>query len=168
MIGVTSAPLPLERSLERVERNLALLTRSVARTQRLIRRLEQQNQTRFCPIEDTAYIVLHDVLKRELGWDVRPLERSWQRWNGQPEEIDVFGQAADPARPGHAIWIVGEAKHNLTVSEVRRFAAQAARARRHLAGEVFAVCFCYRARPEVQQAVRDAGLRLVFSYGKLV
>ena len=41
-------------------------------------------------------------------------------------------------------------------------------ARRHLVGEVFAVCFCYRARPEVQQRVRDAGIHLVFSYGKLV
>ena len=38
----------------------------------------------------------------------------------------------------------------------------------HLVGEVFAVCFCYQARPEVQQAIRDAGIRLVFSYGKLV
>jgi len=38
----------------------------------------------------------------------------------------------------------------------------------HLEGELFPVCFCYRARPEVQQRIRDAGLRLVFSYGKLV
>jgi F0F1-type ATP synthase membrane subunit b/b' len=119
-------------------------------------------------IEDIAYIVLHDVLKREFGWQVGVLEREWQTWDGEPEEVNVFGEATDPARPGQAIWIVGEAKHNLTAKEVDRFARQVGRARRHLVGEIFPVCFCYRARPEVQQQVRDAGIRLVFSYGKLV
>jgi len=119
-------------------------------------------------IEDIAYIVLHDVLKREFGWQVGALEREWQTWDGEPEEVNVFGEATDPARPGQVIWIVGEAKHNLTQKEVDRFAGQVERARRHLVGEIFPVCFCYRARPEVQQRVRDAGIRLVFSYGKLV
>jgi hypothetical protein len=119
-------------------------------------------------IEDIAYIVLYDVLKREFGWQVGVLERSWQTWDGEPEEVNVFGVATDPARPNQTIWVVGEAKHNLTVREVERFAKQVERARPHLVGELFPVCFCYRARPEVQQAVREAGLRLVFSYGKLV
>ena len=119
-------------------------------------------------IEDIAYIVLHDVLKRELGWDVMPLERSWQRWGVDVEEVDVFGQAMDPARADVTIWVVGEAKHNLTLKQVQRFEQLVTRARAHLTGEVFAVCFCYRARPEVQTAVKKAGLRLVFSYGKMV
>jgi hypothetical protein len=63
---------------------------------------------------------------------------------------------------------VGGTKHNLTAREVDRFIRQVERARRHLEGEVFAVCFCYRAWPEVQQMVRDAGIRLVFSCGKMV
>ena len=119
-------------------------------------------------IEDIAYIVLHDVLKRELGWDVMPLERSWQRWGVDVEEVDVFGQAMDPASADVTIWVVGEAKHNLTLKQVQRFEQLVTRARAHLTGEVFAVCFCYRARPEVQTAVKKAGLRLVFSYGKMV
>jgi len=119
-------------------------------------------------IEDVAYIVLHEVLKREYGWEVGVLERSWETWDGEPEEINVFGVASDPANPGRTIWIVGEAKHNLTAKEVRKFARQVERARRHLMGDVFPVCFCYRARPEVQQMIKDAGLRLVFSYGKIV
>ncbi len=45
---------------------------------------------------------------------------------------------------------------------------QVERARGHLSGEVFPVCFCYRARPEVQEAVQEAGIRLVFSSGKIV
>jgi predicted CopG family antitoxin len=119
-------------------------------------------------IEDIAYIVLYEVLKREFGWQVGVLERRWQLWEQHPEEVNVFGQATDPARPNATIWIVGEAKHNLTAREVKKFIKQLERARKHLRGEIFPVCFCYRARPEVQQLVTDAGIRLAFSYGKLV
>jgi hypothetical protein len=76
--------------------------------------------------------------------------------------------AKDPTRPGKTIWIVGEAKHNLTVRDVERFAEVVERARRNLTGENFPVCFCYRARPEVVTEIERARLRLVYSYGKLV
>lgn len=119
-------------------------------------------------IEDIAYIVLYNVLKRELGWQVSELHRSWQRWDTEPEEVNIFGTATDPARPETTIWIVGEAKPNLTLKEVEDFIKQVERARQHLVGEIFPVCFCYRARPEVEQILRDTGIRLVFSYGKLI
>ncbi len=119
-------------------------------------------------LEDVAYIVVHDVLGRELGWQVQPLARTWLQWNGAGQEIDLFGQAQDPARPDTTIWIVGEVKFNLTTKEVERFTRKVAKARSNLPGEVFPVCFCYRARPEVQQAVQAAGMRLVFSYGRMI
>jgi predicted nuclease with TOPRIM domain len=156
----------------RTEERVAELAMAQTRTERALERLSQQvgglSETVGGDIEDIAYIVLHDVLKREFGWQVGVLEREWQTWDGEPEEVNVFGEATDPSRPGQVIWIVGEAKHNLTQKEVDRFVGQVERARRHLVGEIFAVCFCDRARPEVQQQVRDAGIRLVFSYGKLV
>ncbi len=161
-----------EERVGRLEEALERLTQAQARTEEALERLSRQvgglSETVGGDIEDIAYIVLHDVLKRELGWDVGLLERTWQRWDGELEEVNVFGQARDPAQPEQTIWIVGEAKHNLTLKEVEKFARQVQRARAHLAGEVFPVCFCYRARPEVQERVRDLGLRLVFSYGKLV
>jgi hypothetical protein len=43
-------------------------------------------------IEEIADIVLHDVLKREFGWEVGVLAHSWQHWNGRTEEINVFGR----------------------------------------------------------------------------
>ncbi len=156
----------------RTEKRIEELAVAQARTEQALERLSRQvgglSETVGGDIEDIAYIVLHDVLKREFGWEVGVLERSWQTWDGEAEEVNVFGAATDPARPGEKIWIVGEAKHNLTAKEVERFSHQLERARRHLVGELFAVCFCYRARPEVQQQVREAGIRLVFSYGKLV
>jgi hypothetical protein len=139
------------------------LAEAQRRTEQAVARLSRQvgglSETVGGDIEDIAYIVLHDVLKREFGWQVGVLERSWQVWDGKMEEVNVFGQA---------IWIVGEAKHNLSANEVKKFTRQVERARKHLVGQIFPVCFCYRARPEVQQMVLDAGIRLVFSYGKLV
>ncbi len=172
LAGVEERLSGVEERLARVESAVEQLALAQVRTERALERLTEQvaglSDTVGGDIEDIAYIVLHEVLQREFGWEVGLLERTWQQWNRQPEEVNVFGQAKDPAHPERVIWIVGEAKHNLTLKEVRRFAGQVQRARRHLVGEIFPVCFCYRARPEVQQAVRDEGLRLVFSYGKLV
>ncbi len=156
------------RTTEEIKELVAAQVRTEAGIDRLRKQVGGLSETVGGDIEDIAYIVLHDVLKRQFGWQVGVLERQWQTWDGEPEEVNVFGQATDPARPRQVIWIVGEAKHNLTQKEVDRFARQVERARRHLDGEIFPVCFCYRARPEVQQQVRDAGMRLVFSYGKLV
>lgn len=156
------------RTTEEIKELVAAQVRTEAGIDRLRKQVGGLSETVGGDIEDIAYIVLHDVLKREFGWQVGVLEREWQTWDGEPEEVNVFGEATDPARPGQVIWIVGEAKHNLTQKEVDRFAGQVERARQHLVGEIFPVCFCYRARPEVQQRVRDAGIRLVFSYGKLV
>ncbi|MDZ7369116.1 MAG: hypothetical protein ONB43_25175 [candidate division KSB1 bacterium] len=135
--------------------------------QQLARQVGGLSDTVGGDIEDIAYIVLHEVLKRELGWEVGILERSWQTWDGEAQEVDVFGQARDPAHPERRIWIVGEAKHNMTMKEVEHFIKKVGRAKQHLTGEVFAVCFCYRVRPEVKARIKEAGLRLVFSYGKL-
>jgi len=172
MERLAQAQARTEERVTRLEAAVERLAEAQARTEERVTRLSQQvgglSDAVGGDIEDIAYIVLHDVLKREFGWQVGVLERSWQTWDGKPEEVNVFGQASDPARPDRVIWIVGEAKHNLTAKQVERFIRQVERARRHLAGEIFPVCFCYRLRPEVQQMIRDAGLRLVFSYGKLV
>ena len=146
------------------------LAQAQARTEVALRQLARQvgglSNTVGGDIEDIAYIVLHDVPKREFGWDVGVLQRTWQRWNGKIEEINIFGRATDPTRPGRTIWIVGEAKHNLTLREAEKFVRQAARARQHLIGEVYAVCFSYRARPEVQERLQALGIPLLFSYGR--
>jgi len=168
----------LAQAQKRTEERVEELAQAQKRTEAAVKELAQGmealrrqvgglSETVGGDIEDIAYIVLHDVLKRELGWEVSPLERSWQRWDGAEQEIDIFGPAQDPRRPGVPIWIVGEAKHNLTLRQVERFTQVVAQARQHLQGEVFAVCFCYRARPEVQAAVKGAGIRLVFSFGRM-
>lgn len=159
-----------EATLQGTQRALQGTQRALQGTQRALRQLSRQvgglSETVGGDIEDIAYIVLHDVLAREFGWDVGPLERTFQQWNGEGEEVNIFGRATDPGMPERTIWIVGEAKHNLTLREVERFAQQVERARRHLQGEVFAVCFAYRARPEVRARLQALRIPLLFSYGR--
>jgi len=162
MGGLEAAMEKLAEAQARTEAAQARTAEAQTRTEVALGRLSRQvgglSETVGGDLEDVAYIVLHEVLKRELGWEVEPLERAWQKWGEELEEIDVFGRARDPSRPEQVIWIVGEAKHNLTRKEVKRFAGRVERARAHLEGEVFPVCFCYRARPEVQEEVRTAAL----------
>jgi exonuclease VII small subunit len=161
-----------EQAVQQLASSVTRLEEAQARTEQAVQQLARQvgglSETVGGDIEDIAYIVLHDVLKREFGWNVGVLERCWQQWNGHMEEVNVFGQAQDPTHPESPIWIVGEAKHNVTLREVERFAQQVERARQHLTGTLFPVVFCYRARPEVQARLRELGIRLVFSYGRLV
>ena len=119
-------------------------------------------------LEEVAAIMIHDVLEREFGWQIDELDRAWQMWNGEEEEIDVFGQAHDPLRPDTTLWIVGEVKFNLTMRDVERFTFLLARAARHLEGEIVPVCFSYRVRPSVREATKMTGYHLVLSNGRLV
>ena len=162
----------LEAAVERLEAAVERLAEAQARTDRAVEKLAQEvgglSRTVGGDLEDIGYIVVHDVLEREFGWQVGVLERAWQYWGREPNEIDLFGQAVDPANPTEPIWILGEAKYNITRREVEDFARLVKRARRHLQGRIFPVCFCYRARPEVRERIRQLGLNLVFSYGRLV
>ncbi|HXF05389.1 MAG TPA: hypothetical protein VNM72_08230 [Blastocatellia bacterium] len=162
----------------RLEEAVAQLIEAQARTEKAQQRMEKAlvrldrqvgglSETVGGDIEDIAYIVLHDVLQREFGWKVGVLERSWKVWGGREVEINLLGQAHDPSQPNRVIWIVGEAKHNFTLKEARKFAHRVEQARKHLEGTVFPVCFCYRARPEVQDFILDNGFALVFSYGRM-
>ena len=169
---LTEAQSHTDERLDRIESAIEKLAESQAHTDKSLQHLSQQvgglSETVGGDIEDIAYIVIHDVLKRELNWKVGVLERTWLKWGKGIEEIDILGKATDLAHPEKIIWIVGEAKHNLTRKEVEKFKHQLDRARKHLIGEIFPVCFCYRARPEVQELVQEMGIRLVFSYGKII
>ena len=162
----------LAEAQARTDIDIKRLIEAQTRTDKSLQHLSQQvgglSETVGGDIEDIAYIVIHDVLKRELNWKVGVLERTWLKWGKGIEEIDILGKATDLAHPEKIIWIVGEAKHNLTRKEVEKFKHQLDRARKHLIGEIFPVCFCYRARPEVQELVQEMGIRLVFSYGKII
>jgi hypothetical protein len=149
-----------------LEQAMARLAEAQVQTEAALQQLARQCEGVVCDIEDTACIVLYDALKQELGWEVGVLERTRQQWNGEAEEVNTFGRGTDPARPDQTIWVVGEAKHNLTLREVEQLVQQVERVRQQLDGEVYAVCFAYRARPEVCARLHEVGIPLLFSYGR--
>ena len=52
-------------------------------------------------LEDTACIVLHEVLNRELGWQVEPLEGVWQTWEmSQRRSMCLVGRGTHLDRSG--------------------------------------------------------------------
>ena len=166
--GLSEEVKGLAQSQKELSEEMKKLAAAQGRTETSLLRLQKQvgglSDAVGGDIEEIGYIVIHRVLQRDLGWEVGVLERTWQKWGERVEEIDLLGKATDPKRSRKEIWIVGEAKHNLTLKQVHKFSRVVERARKHLRGEIYPVCFCYRARPEVQEAVRNAGFRLVFSY----
>ena len=162
----------LAESQQHTEHALQQLTRQVDGLARqmggLARQVGGMSDRMGGDLEEVAAIMIHDVLERELGWQIDELDRAWQMWNGEEEEIDVFGQAHDPLRPDTTLWIVGEVKFNLTMRDVERFTFLLARAAGHLEGEIVPVCFSYRVRPSVREATKMAGYHLVLSNGRMM
>ena len=155
----------LAEAQQHTEQALQQLTRQVGG---LARQVGGMSDRMGGDLEEVAAIMIHDVLERELGWQIDELDRAWQMWNGEEEEIDVFGQAHDPLRPDTTLWIVGEVKFNLTMRDVERFTFLLARAAGHLEGEIVPVCFSYRVRPSVREATKMAGYHLVLSNGRML
>jgi predicted nuclease with TOPRIM domain len=170
----------LEEALARLAEAQAQAEERIARLERLMEQVTRQvgalSDVIGGDLEDAAYIVIHDTFTRELGWKVDVLERTFLRWDNHELEVDIMGRAYDPARPKYEIWIVGEAKYNITVGEVERFAKKLPLISEYLTrqGEekkerlIVPVCFCYRARPEVRERIYDLGFHLVFSYGRVI
>ncbi len=161
-----------EHALQQLTRQVDGLTRQVDGLTRqmggLARQVGGMSDRMGGDLEEVAAIMIHDVLERELGWQIDELDRAWQMWNGEEEEIDVFGQAHDPLRPDTTLWIVGEVKFNLTIRDVERFTFLLTRAAGHLEGEIVPVCFSYRVRPSVREATKMAGYHLVLSNGRML
>ncbi len=155
----------LAQAQGRTETSLDILTKTVGQLARQVGGLSDMVGG---DVEDIAQFMVAQVLQNELGWRVNALERRWQTWGTKPEEIDLFGQALDPSQPEAKIVIIGEAKVNLTYKEAQKFRSQVKRAQAHFSETVFPLCFCYRARPEVQDFLQENQIHLVFSYGKLI
>ena len=162
----------LAEAQQRTEQHVETLAGALQRTEYALQQLARQvgglSDRMGGSLEEEAAIVIQEALEYELGWQVDDLDRAWHTWDGTEEEIDVFGQAHDPARPGTPLWIVGEAKFNLAIRDVERFALLLERAAGQFEGEIVPVCYSYRVRPAVRDAVKKAGYRLILSNGRIL
>jgi DNA repair ATPase RecN len=84
----------LAAAQQRTEQRVEELAAAQQRTERALQRLSRQvgglSDRLGGDLEDIAYIVIHDVLKRDLGWQVGPLERGWLKLDDRKEEIDIL------------------------------------------------------------------------------
>jgi hypothetical protein len=69
----------MEEYRSQVEEALARLAEAQAQTEAALQELARRCESLVCDIEEIAYIVLYDVLKHGLGWEVGVLERTWQQ-----------------------------------------------------------------------------------------
>ena len=118
-------------------------------------------------VEEAALGIVYFVLTTDLGWKVDVLDSGWHQWEDVEEEVDLYGQIFDPERPNTKVWLIGEAKFNLTTRDVERFAAKIDRIRPYAEGVIFPVVFSYRLRPEVLSAIKNAGLHYIGSNGRM-
>lgn len=176
--NLTSAQQRTEQRIEelavaqqRTEQRVGDLTVAMQETQHSLQALSRQVgglSDRFGGgVEEAALGIVYFVLTTDLGWEVDILDGGWHRWDEVEEEIDLYGQIFDPKRPDTKIWLVGEAKFNLTTRDVERFAAKIERIQPHAGGELFPVAFSYRLRPEVLSAIKEAGLHYIGSNGRM-
>jgi hypothetical protein len=64
----------MEENRSQVEEALARLAEAQAHTEAALQELARRCESLVCDIEEIAYIVLYDVLKHGLGWEVGVLE----------------------------------------------------------------------------------------------
>ncbi|HEY86131.1 MAG TPA: hypothetical protein G4N96_13585, partial [Chloroflexi bacterium] len=92
-----------ELKVEELAEGQKLLVKAQTQTEKAVKQLAKHigglSDTIGGDVEDISYSVIPHVLEQELGWQIERLERVWRAWGEQAEEIDVFGQAVDPARP---------------------------------------------------------------------
>jgi hypothetical protein len=86
-----------------IEGTPARFAEAQARTEEALQELARRCESLVCDIGEIASIVLYDVLKREFGWDVGGLERTWQQWNGNPGEAEARASTGLRCRGRHGL-----------------------------------------------------------------
>jgi len=164
---LTEAQAGTEERLNRLEATvgrLAQTTETLAKaTGQLARQVGGLSDTIGGSIEDISYIVLPPYLEKHYGVEVKELERKSIMVGTKEEEINIFGEGR---KDGEEVFVVGEAKSNVTPKEVERFGRFLKRLEPVLKKEIFPLMFGFRIRLQAVEKARELGMHLIFSYGK--
>jgi predicted RecB family endonuclease len=177
---LAQAQVRTEKRVEQLalaQEQLALAQEELAQAQRktekavqeLARQVGSLSENLGGNLEDLSYQVVPYVLEKELGLEFPELGREFLTIDGKEMEFNIYGKGVYRERPEQEVVLLGEVKTNITAREMTRFARQVERARVYLPGvEIIPLFFGFRARPAVRQLAQELGIRLVFSYGKLL
>ena len=114
-------------------------------------------------LEDRAFVGLLPLLEREYGLKVlEPLKRDFVEIGpGKYLEVNILGKAA---QDGKKFVIIGECKTQLKKEDINKFLKTLNLLKDIFTEEIFPVLVTYQASPQVQNYVRQKGLKLYFSY----
>ncbi|MEW6541194.1 MAG: hypothetical protein AB1402_06230 [Bacillota bacterium] len=159
-----------QEKLAQAQEELAQAQRKTEKAvQELARQVGSLSENLGGNLEDLSYQVVPYVLEKELGLEFPELGREFLTIDGKEMEFNIYGKGVYRERPEQEVVLLGEVKTNITAREMTRFARQVERARVYLPGvEIIPLFFGFRARPAVRQLAQELGIRLVFSYGKLL
>ncbi|MEN2984811.1 MAG: chordopoxvirus fusion protein [Dictyoglomaceae bacterium] len=114
-------------------------------------------------LEDRAYRSLPSLLKRDFGIEVkeRLVRKFIKNKRGENMEINILGKGE---RDGKEIYIVGEAKANLSIRHVVDFIDRLKDIKEVITGEIFPIVVTYMTEPEVEEFAKSKGISVYYSY----
>jgi len=114
-------------------------------------------------LEDRAYFSLPKLLEEEFGIKVKGrLSRKMIRtYKGEIMEINIIGKAE---KDGKEIYIIGEAKANLSIRHIIDFVDRLKDIKETLKKEIFPILVTYMTDLETEEYARSKNIRLYYSY----
>ncbi|MGC8813816.1 hypothetical protein [Dictyoglomus sp.] len=114
-------------------------------------------------LEDRTYRSLPYLLKRDFGIEVkeRLIRKFIKNKKGEPMEINILGKGE---RDGKEIFIVGEAKANLSLRHIIDFIDRLKDIREVIEGEIFPIIVTYMTEPETEEFAKSKGITIYYSY----
>ncbi|MEJ5300500.1 MAG: hypothetical protein WHS38_05875 [Thermodesulforhabdaceae bacterium] len=113
-------------------------------------------------LEDRAIVHLPRLLKKDEGVDVEELKRDFVELGpGRYEEINILGKGYKGNKP---VWIIGECKTQFKKKDVEGFLKKLEKIERFFPGERILIAVTYQSPPQIQELLKEKGIRLYFSY----
>jgi hypothetical protein len=114
-------------------------------------------------LEDRAYFSLPKLLEEEFGIKVkeRLSRKMFRTYKGEIMEINIIGKAE---KDGKEIYVIGEAKANLSIRHIIDFVDRLKDIKETLKKEIFPILVTYMTDLETEEYARSKNIRLYYSY----
>ncbi|MGC8889351.1 MAG: chordopoxvirus fusion protein, partial [bacterium] len=172
--ALAEAQRKTEERLERLERTVEALAEAQRKTEDSLRELtfvvrDLQKQVGGIAhavgfqLEDRAYLSLPRLLNRDFGIKVKEklVRRYIKTRKEEKMEINILGKGE---RDGKEIYIIGEAKANLSARHIEDFVDRLKDIKDVIEGEVFPIMVTYMTEPEVEDFANSKGIKVYYSY----
>ncbi|MGC9064502.1 MAG: DUF3782 domain-containing protein [bacterium] len=173
--------LPIDREVSNLKETIKELIQAQAKTETRLERLilvVEEMQREMVDIkrqlgglahafgfqlEDRAYISLPKLLEEEFGIKVkeRLVRKMIRTYKGKVMEINIIGKAE---KDGKEIYIIGEAKANLSIRHIVDFIDRLKDIRETLKEDIFPILVTYMTDLETEEYAKSKNIRFYYSY----